>query len=43
MVGEVINLSDPHQELLDMIAKRIVDGKVLHLIKLFLKAGVMEE
>jgi len=35
--------SIPHQELLDMIAKRIVDGKVLHLIKLFLKAGVMEE
>jgi len=35
--------SIPHQQLLDMIAKRIVDGKVLHLIKLFLKAGVMEE
>ena len=35
--------SIPHQELLDMIARRIVDGKVLHLIKLFLKAGVMEE
>jgi group II intron reverse transcriptase/maturase len=33
----------PHQELLDMIARRIVDGRVLHLIKLFLKAGVMEE
>jgi len=35
--------SIPHRELLDMIARRIVDGKVLHLIKLFLKAGVMEE
>ncbi|MBU2461412.1 group II intron reverse transcriptase/maturase [bacterium] len=32
-----------HQELLDMVARRIVDGKVLHLIKLFLKAGVMEQ
>ena len=35
--------SIPHQELLDMIARRIVDGKVLALIKLFLKAGVMEQ
>jgi len=35
--------SIPHRELLDMIARRIVDGKVLHLIKLFLKAGVMEQ
>lgn len=35
--------SIPHKELLDMIAKRIVDGKILWLIKLFLKAGVMEE
>lgn len=35
--------SIPHRELLDMIAKRIVDGKVLALIKLFLKAGVMEQ
>lgn len=33
----------PHSELLDMIAGRIVDRKVLHLIKLFLKAGVMSE
>jgi group II intron reverse transcriptase/maturase len=33
----------PHQELLDMVAERIVDGKVLRLIKLFLQAGVMEE
>lgn len=32
----------PHQELLDMVAERIVDGKVLWLIKLFLRAGVME-
>ena len=35
--------SIPHRELLDMIARRIVDGKVLALIKLFLKAGVMEQ
>lgn len=35
--------SIPHRELLDMIAKRISDGKVLHLIKLFLKAGIMEQ
>lgn len=35
--------SIPHQELLDMTAKRIVDGKILWLIKLFLKGGVMEE
>jgi len=34
--------SIPHQELLDMIAERILDGKVMRLIKLFLKAGVME-
>lgn len=33
----------PHRELLDMVAKRIVDGRILWLIKLFLKAGVMEE
>lgn len=33
----------PHRELLDMVAKRIVDGHILWLIKLFLKAGVMEE
>lgn len=32
-----------HAELLNMIAKRIVDGKMLHLIKMFLKAGVMQE
>jgi len=35
--------SIPHKELLDMVARRIADGKVLWLIKLFLKAGVMEE
>lgn len=35
--------SIPHQELLDIVAKRIVDGKILWLIKLFLKAGVMED
>jgi RNA-directed DNA polymerase len=35
--------SIPHRELLDMIAARIVDSKVLWLVKLFLKAGVMEQ
>jgi len=35
--------SIPHRQLLDMVARRIVDGKVLWIIKLFLKAGVMEE
>lgn len=35
--------SIPHKELLDMVAKRVVDGKILWLIKLFLKAGVMKE
>ena len=35
--------SIPHKELLDMIARRIVDGSVLRLIKLILKAGVMEQ
>ncbi len=35
--------SIPHRELLDMIAKRVVDGEILRLVKLFLKAGVMEE
>jgi group II intron reverse transcriptase/maturase len=34
--------SIPHRELLDMLAKRIVDGKILWLVKLFLKAGVMK-
>jgi len=33
----------PHRELLDMIAKRIVDGKILWLAKLILKAGVVME
>lgn len=33
--------SIPHRELLDMVAKRVVDGNILWLIKLFLKAGVM--
>jgi len=35
--------SIPHRQLLDMIAARIVEAKVLHLLKLFLKAGIMEE
>ena len=34
--------SIPHRELLDMVAKRVVDGNILWLIKLFLKAGAME-
>ena len=34
--------SIPHRQLLDMLARRIVDAKVLRLIRLFLKAGVME-
>jgi len=34
--------SIPHRELLDMVAKRVVDGKILWLIKLFLKAGIMD-
>jgi group II intron reverse transcriptase/maturase len=33
----------PHRELMDMIAGRISDGRILHLIKMFLKAGVMEQ
>lgn len=33
----------PHRELLDMIGTRIVDGKILRLIKMILEAGVMEE
>lgn len=33
----------PHRDLLDMIAKRIVDGKILWLVKLILKAGVVTE
>lgn len=33
----------PHQELFQAIRRRIGDGKVLRLIKLFLKAKVMEE
>ncbi len=32
----------PHRELLEMVAKRICDKKILRLIKLFLKAGVLE-
>ena len=34
--------SIPHRELLDMTAKRVVDGKILRLIKLFLKSAVMD-
>lgn len=35
--------SIPHRELLDMVAKRVVDGNILWLMKLFLKSGVMED
>ena len=35
--------SIPHRELMDMVAKRVVDGNILWLIKLFLKSGVMED
>lgn len=35
--------SIPHRELMDMIAEKIVDRKVLRLVKMFLKVGVMEE
>lgn len=35
--------SIPHRHLVDIIARKIVDGKLLWLIKLFLKAGVMEQ
>jgi len=35
--------SIPHRELLDMVAKRIVDGKILWLTSLFFKAGVMDD
>lgn len=35
--------SIPHRELMAMVATRIIDGKMLRLIKLFLEAGVMEE
>lgn len=35
--------SIPHTELLNMVARRINDGRVLSLIKMFLKAGVMKE
>lgn len=35
--------SIPHGELVEMIAGRIADGKVIRLIKLFLEAGVMKD
>lgn len=35
--------SIPHDELLNMVARRISDGRMLRLIKIFLKAGVMQE
>jgi len=33
--------SIPHRELLDIVATRIIDRRILKLIKMFLKAGVM--
>ena len=35
--------SIPHQPLIDRVAQRVADGKVLDLIRRFLKSGVMEE
>jgi RNA-directed DNA polymerase len=35
--------SIPHERLLDAVRRRVTDGRVLDLIGLFLKAGVMEE
>jgi RNA-directed DNA polymerase len=35
--------SIPHEPLLERVARRISDGKVLDLIRSFLKSGVMEE
>jgi len=33
----------PHERLIDLVAERVSDGRVLRLIRSFLKAGVMEE
>jgi RNA-directed DNA polymerase len=33
----------PHEPLVDRVARRVSDGKVLELIRSFLKSGVMEE
>jgi group II intron reverse transcriptase/maturase len=33
----------PHKELLDAVARRVVDRRILGLIKMMLKAGAMEE
>jgi len=35
--------SIPHEPLIDRVAQRVSDGKVLDLIRRFLKSGVMEE
>ena len=35
--------SIPHERLLDAVRRRVTDGRVLDLIGLFLKAGVMED
>lgn len=35
--------SIPHKELMEMIAEKMADSRIMHLIKLFLKAGVMED
>lgn len=35
--------SIPHEPLIDRLARHISDGKILELIRSFLKCGVMEE
>ena len=33
----------PHKEMLDAVARRVVDSRILRLVKMMLKVGVMEE
>lgn len=33
----------PHRELISMVAKRVVDSKILRLVKMILKSGVLKE
>jgi RNA-directed DNA polymerase len=35
--------SIPHEPLVDRVARRVSDGRVLNLIRSFLESGVMEE